>query len=88
VLRPSDLAPGLLLGENVALGPATEVGGNVVIHDGTVIGDGARIQDGAIVGKPLALGPQSTAAREEPEPVEIGAGATNTSSSMVEKAVM
>ena len=76
MLRPSDRAPGLLLGEGVTLAPTVEVGGNVVIHEGTVIGGGARIQDGAIVGKPLALGPQSTARREQPEPAEVGAGAT------------
>jgi acetyltransferase-like isoleucine patch superfamily enzyme len=76
VLRPSDRAPGLLVGEEVTLPPTAEIGGNVVIHEGTVIGGGARIQDGAIVGKPLALGPQSTARREDPPAAEIGAGAT------------
>ena len=40
VLRPSDRAPGLLLGEGVALPPTVELGGNVVIHEGTVIGGG------------------------------------------------
>lgn len=76
MLRPSDRAPGLLLGEEVTLPPTAEVGGNVVIHGGTVIGAGARIQDGAIVGKPVALGPQSTARREEPAAAEIAPGAT------------
>ena len=76
MLRPSDRAPGLLLGEGVTLAPTVEVGGNVVIHEGTVVGDGARIQDGAIVGKPLALGPQSTVRQEQPEPAKVGAGAT------------
>lgn len=76
MLRPSDRAPGLLLGEDVDLPSAVEIGGNVVIHRGTVIGDGVRLQDGAIVGKPLALGPRSTAPREEPAPAEIAAGAT------------
>ena len=76
MLRPSDRAPGLLLGEEVVLPPTVELGGNVVIHDGTVIGGGARIQDGAIVGKPLVLGPNSNARRDEPDPAEIGADAT------------
>ena len=58
------------------LPPTAEIGGNVVIHEGTVVGGAARIQDGAIVGKPLALGPQSTAPRQEPAPAEIGTGAT------------
>jgi UDP-2-acetamido-3-amino-2,3-dideoxy-glucuronate N-acetyltransferase len=76
VLRPSDRAPGLLLGDGVELPPTVELGGNVVIHEGTVIGGQVRIQDGAIVGKPVALGPQSEASREEPAPATIGAGAT------------
>ena len=76
MLRPSDRAPGLLLGEGVTLPSTVEIGGNVVIHEGTVVGGGARIQDGAIVGKPLILGPQSSARREQPEPAEVGEGAT------------
>jgi acetyltransferase-like isoleucine patch superfamily enzyme len=76
VLRPSDRAPGLLLGEGVELPPTVEVGGNVVIHEGAVIGGEARIQDGAIVGKPLALGERSAAKRAQPSPAEVGPGAT------------
>ena len=76
MLSPSDRAPGLLLGNEVVLPPTVEIGGNVVIHEGTVVGGGARVQDGAIVGKPLALGAQSNAPREEPAPAEICAGAT------------
>ncbi len=40
VLRQSERAPGLLLGEGVRLPDGVVLGGNVVIHDGTVIGDG------------------------------------------------
>src|SRR4051794_31547240 len=76
VLRPSDRAPGLLLGDGARLPDSAEIGGNVVIHAGTVIGEGVRIQDAAVVGKPLALGPRSTASRETPPPAEIGEGAT------------
>lgn len=76
MLRPSDRAPGLLIGEGVLLPPTVELGGNVVIHEGTVVGGGARIQDGAVLGKPLALGPQSSASREPVPPAEIGTGAT------------
>lgn len=75
-LRPSDRAPGLLLGEGLTLPESVEIGGNVVIHAGTVVGEGARIQDGAVLGKPLALGPRSRAARESPAGLVIGAGAT------------
>ena len=76
MLRPSDRAPGLLLGEGVLLPPTVEVGGNVVIHEGTQVGGQAQIQDGAVIGKPLALGARSTASRETPAPAEIGSGAT------------
>ena len=76
MLRPSDRAPGLLLGERVLLPPTVQIGGNVVIHEGTVIGGEARIQDGAVIGKPLALGQRSAASRQTPAPAEVGAGAT------------
>jgi acetyltransferase-like isoleucine patch superfamily enzyme len=76
VLRQSERAPGLLLGDGVRLPDSAWIGGNVVIHDGTAIGEGARIQDGAVLGKPLALGPASTATRGELPPLEVGAGAT------------
>jgi acetyltransferase-like isoleucine patch superfamily enzyme len=75
VLRPSERAPGLLLGEGVELPASVELGGNVVIHSGTVIGADVVVQDGAVIGKPLALGPRSTASREPLPPAEIGAGA-------------
>jgi UDP-2-acetamido-3-amino-2,3-dideoxy-glucuronate N-acetyltransferase len=76
VLRQSERAPGLLLGDGVTLPDSAWIGGNVVIHDGTVIGEGARIQDGAVLGKPLALGPASTAKRGDLQPLEVGDGAT------------
>ena len=61
MLRASDRAPGLLLGDGVELPESAEIGGNVIVHAGTVVGDGARLQDGAVVGKPLALGKLSSA---------------------------
>jgi acetyltransferase-like isoleucine patch superfamily enzyme len=76
VLRPSERAPGLLLGDGVELPESAELGGNVVIHAGTVIGEGVRLQDGAVIGKPVALGPQSTASREAPPPATLGELAT------------
>ena len=75
MLRPSDRAPGLLVGEGVVLPPTVELGGNIVIHEGTVIGGEARIQDGAVVGKPVALGPRSSASRDPVPPAEGGDGA-------------
>ena len=76
MLRLSDRAPGLLMGEGVLLPPTVEIGGNVVIHDGTVIGGEVRIQDGAVIGKPLVLGARSTASRDTPPPAELGSGVT------------
>jgi acetyltransferase-like isoleucine patch superfamily enzyme len=83
VLEQSERAPGLLLGEGVELPESVELGGNVVIHARTVIGEGARLQDAVVVGKPVALGPHSTAAREQPPPAEIGAGATICAAAVV-----
>jgi UDP-2-acetamido-3-amino-2,3-dideoxy-glucuronate N-acetyltransferase len=83
VLRPSDRAAGLLVGDGVELPADVELGGNVVIHAGTVLEAGARLQDGAVVGKPLALGPHSSASREPPPPAVIGAGATVAAGAVV-----
>jgi UDP-2-acetamido-3-amino-2,3-dideoxy-glucuronate N-acetyltransferase len=76
VLRPSERAPGLLLGEGVELPDSVEIGGHVVLHARTRVGERVRLQDGCVIGKPLALGPQSLAARETPPPATIGEGAT------------
>jgi UDP-2-acetamido-3-amino-2,3-dideoxy-glucuronate N-acetyltransferase len=76
-LRPSERAPGLLLGEGVEVPGDVELGGNVVIHARTRIGAGARLQDGCVVGKPVALGARSSAAGgPAPGPAVIGAGTT------------
>jgi acetyltransferase-like isoleucine patch superfamily enzyme len=76
MLRGSDRAPGLFLGDGAVLPQSAEVGAHVVIHDGTEIGEFARIQDGAVLGKPLALGAQSKASREAPPPLTLGEGVT------------
>ena len=76
MLRASDRAPGLLLGDGVELPDDVELGGHVVVHAGTVVGAGARLQDGAVLGKPLVLGPRSSASREDVGPLVVGAGAT------------
>jgi UDP-2-acetamido-3-amino-2,3-dideoxy-glucuronate N-acetyltransferase len=76
VLRPSDRAPGLLLGEGVELPDDAAIGGNVVVHAGTAIGPGVRLGDGCVIGKPPALGAHSTSSREEPPAAVLGAGVT------------
>lgn len=75
-LRPSDRAPGLLLGEGVELPASVSIGGHVVVHAGTRVGERVRLQDGVVCGKPVALGPRSTARREAPTGAVIGEGAT------------
>jgi len=72
---PSDLAPGLMLGEGVVLGDDLDLGAWVVIHAGTRVGDRCEIQDGAVLGKRPRLGARSTASRADLPPLEIGAGA-------------
>jgi acetyltransferase-like isoleucine patch superfamily enzyme len=63
------LSPDAVLADDVVLG----VG--VVIHGLVEIGAGAVIQDGAILGKVPKLAAHSTASRDLPEPLRIGAGA-------------
>ena len=83
MLRPSERAPGLLLGDGVELPDDLELGGNVVIHAGTLVGDGARIQDGAVLGKPVALGPMSAAPRSAAPGLEVGEGAVIAAGAVV-----
>jgi UDP-2-acetamido-3-amino-2,3-dideoxy-glucuronate N-acetyltransferase len=73
-LRPSDRAPGLLLGGGVELPEDARIGGNVVVHAGTVLGAGVRLGDGCVVGKPLVLGARSSSSREPPAPAALGDG--------------
>jgi UDP-2-acetamido-3-amino-2,3-dideoxy-glucuronate N-acetyltransferase len=75
VLRASDRAPGLWLGDGVELPQSVELGANVIVHDGTRVGELSRIQDNAVLGKPLALGARSKASREAPPPLVVGESA-------------
>ena len=61
MLRASDRAPGLLIGEAVELPDDAAVGGNVVIHAGTLLGARVRLGDNCVVGKPTTLSARSTA---------------------------
>jgi len=83
VLRASERAPGLLVGEGVTLPDDVEIGARVIVHDGTVVGEGVRLLDGAVLGKPVALGARSKAARSEPTPLVVGPGATVGARSIV-----
>ena len=75
MLRASDRAPGLLLGDGALVPQSCSLGAHVVIHDGTQVGEHVVVQDGAVLGKPLALAVGSRASREEPPPVVVGDGA-------------
>ncbi|MGH2762425.1 MAG: acyltransferase [Thermoleophilaceae bacterium] len=75
-LRPSERAPGLLLGDGVELPEDAVAGGNVVVHAGTVLGAGVRLGDGCVVGKPPTLGSRSTSTREAPGSAVLGDGVT------------
>ncbi|HXS32656.1 MAG TPA: DapH/DapD/GlmU-related protein [Solirubrobacterales bacterium] len=59
-LQPSDLAPGLLLGAGVEIGPDVLIGGYAVIHAGVEIGAGARIGDHAQIRDGAKVGPGAT----------------------------
>ncbi len=60
VLRESDLAPGLLLGDGVTLADGVLIGGHAVIHSGASIGRGARIGDHAQVRDGARIGAGAT----------------------------
>jgi acetyltransferase-like isoleucine patch superfamily enzyme len=59
-LKPSGLAPGLLLGDKVLFGENVCLGGHVVIHAGARIGPGARIGDHAQIRDGAQIGAGST----------------------------
>jgi acetyltransferase-like isoleucine patch superfamily enzyme len=62
-LRPSDLAPGLLVGEGVEIGEGVKIGGHVVLHDGVSLGDGCRVGDQSQVRQVVAVGAGSLIGR-------------------------
>lgn len=59
-LLPSDLAPGLLIGDKVEIGAGVLIGGHVVIHAGVRIGPGARVGDHAQIREGAVIGAGST----------------------------
>jgi len=59
-LLPSDLAPGLLIGDKVEIGEGALIGGHVIIHSGVRIGAGARVGDHAQIRDGAEIGAGST----------------------------
>jgi UDP-2-acetamido-3-amino-2,3-dideoxy-glucuronate N-acetyltransferase len=75
-LRPSNLAPNLLIGSDVTLGEGVEIGPNVVIHDGVTVEAGVRIEHGVVLGRVGLVGRRSrTAPSPPPGPTLIEFGA-------------
>jgi acetyltransferase-like isoleucine patch superfamily enzyme len=59
-LLPSDLAPGLLIGDEVSIGEGATIGGHVILHSGVRIGAGARVGDHAQIRDGAEIGAGST----------------------------
>ena len=59
-LAPSELAPGLLLGEGVEIAAGVRLGGHVVIHAGAQIGAAARLGDHAQIRAGAEIGAEAT----------------------------
>ena len=74
MLRPSERAPGLLVGDGVDLPEDAVLGGNVVIHDGSVLGARLRLGDNCVIGKPTTLSARSTAPGGDPGAASLGDG--------------
>ncbi len=72
-MRLSDRAPGLVLGDDVVLPDSVQLGAHVVIHPGTVLGEDCVVQDHAVLGKPPKLARTSSAPKEPPPPLTVGA---------------
>jgi acetyltransferase-like isoleucine patch superfamily enzyme len=74
-LRPSDLAPNLLIGDDVTIADDAVIGANVVIHDDVSVGPGARIDHGAVLGQRTRLSRTSHSEEGAGGETVIGEGA-------------
>jgi UDP-3-O-[3-hydroxymyristoyl] glucosamine N-acyltransferase len=70
-----ELGPFAVVGAGARIGDGCRVGAHAVIHAGTVLGAGCEVQDHAVLGKPPKLARHSTASRDAPPALELGAGA-------------
>ena len=83
-VRPSPLAPGLHIGDDVHIGSGVVIGCNVTIHAGTVVGDACTLEDGTVLGKSPRLARGSSAAGlPSPSPLVIAAAAVVCSHAVV-----
>jgi acetyltransferase-like isoleucine patch superfamily enzyme len=76
VLRHAAEARGLVQGRDVHLGEGVLFGTNVVVEDGTRIGEASVVEDGVLLGKVPRLARTSTAPRDAPGPLRLGARVT------------
>jgi acetyltransferase-like isoleucine patch superfamily enzyme len=76
VLRPAAEARGLVQGRDVRLGDGVLFGANVVVEDGTRIGEASVVEDGVLLGKVPRLARNSSAPRDAPGPLRLGARVT------------
>jgi acetyltransferase-like isoleucine patch superfamily enzyme len=76
MLQPAREAIGLALGRDVRIGEDVLFGPGVVVYDGVEIGDGCVIEPGAVLGKAPRLARTSSASRETPPPLRLGARVT------------
>ena len=75
-LRADPRAPGLHVGDDVAIGADVLLGAGVTIHDGTTIGPRSVIEDGVVLGKRPRLARHSTALRGSLPGLALGAEVT------------
>lgn len=59
-LLPSELAPGLLIGDGVQVGAGALLGGHLVLHAGVEIGEGVRVGDHAQIRERARIGVGAT----------------------------
>jgi acetyltransferase-like isoleucine patch superfamily enzyme len=83
MLRPSERAPGLLVGDGVTIAEDAMIGGNAVIHKGTSIGTGCVVGDCAVIGRQPLLGSLSSAPRDPAPPAIVEEGAAVLAGAMV-----
>jgi acetyltransferase-like isoleucine patch superfamily enzyme len=83
VLRPDPRAPGLHVGDGVAIGADVRFGAHVTVHDGTQIGDNCVIEDNVVLGKRPKLARTSQSAGRKPEPLVLDAGVTVCAAAVV-----
>ncbi|HYP55183.1 MAG TPA: DapH/DapD/GlmU-related protein [Solirubrobacterales bacterium] len=74
-LRPSNLAPNLLVGERLRIDDEVEIGPNVVLYDDITLEKGVQLDVGAVVGRPARRNRRSRTAAAVAGPTVLEEGA-------------